>query len=69
MKKISRKNLPTQLPITNTILIAFLLYFFNATGLIWGMFITFEVLLFIGTIYSLYKEEYIDIIEKEEKNN
>lgn len=67
MKKISRKNLPTQLPITNTILIAFLLYFFNATGLIWGMFITFEVLLFIGTIYNLYKEEYVDIIEKEEK--
>lgn len=67
MKKISRKNLPTQLPITNTILIAFLLYFFNATGLIWGMFITFEVLLFIGTIYNLYEEEYVDIIEKEEK--
>lgn len=69
IKKISRTNLPSYFNITNTILIAFLLYFFDAIGIIWGIFITIEVLLFIAHLYINYNTEYIDIIEKENKNN
>lgn len=67
MKKISRKNLPADFNITNTILIAFLLYFFDAIGIIWGIFIAFEVLLFIGTMINMYNEENINIFDDEEK--
>lgn len=65
MKKvIHRDNLPTRYPFLFTLVVWLLLDRFNPEGWIHGAVWTFVVLLWIGSIISVVKEEDIDIFQR-----
>ena len=64
---ISRKNLPTRLPLWFTVVALFILKEQDAAGWIWGMAITLLVLLWICAILSVFTEINVDVFEGEEE--
>lgn len=60
-KRFVITNLPAKLPVTNTALVAFLLYYFKAHGFIWGIFITVYSIIWIAIIIMKSREQNIDV--------
>jgi hypothetical protein len=60
-KRTVLSNVPVRLPIQSTILYSFLLHYFNASGLYWGIFITLYTLYWILAISVKLSEEEIDL--------
>ena len=54
-------NLPVRLPIQSTILYSFLLYYFEAHDVLWGVFITLYSILWIGLIWIKINEIKVDL--------
>ena len=54
-------NFPVRLPIVSTVLYSFLMHYFNASGLAWGVFITLLSLYWILVIVLKWNEERIDL--------
>ncbi len=64
MKKIYViKNQPTKLPVVGTVLYAFLMDYYNASGFWWGVFIVCFSIIWIICIIALFLEEKIDLDE------
>ena len=62
MKKIYViKNQPTKLPIVGTMLYAFLMDYYNASGFWWGVFIVCFSIIWIICIIALFLQETIDL--------
>lgn len=62
MKKIYViKNQPTKLPVVGTVLYAFLMDYYNASGFWWGVFIVCFSIIWIICIIALFLEEKIDL--------
>ncbi len=62
MKKIYViKNQPTKLPIVGTVLYAFLMDYYNASGFWWGVFIVCFSIIWIICIIALFLQETIDL--------
>ena len=57
------KNQPTKLPVVGTVLYAFLMDYYNASGFWWGVFIVCFSIIWIICIIALFKEEKIDLDE------
>jgi hypothetical protein len=62
-KVISSKNLPARLPLWTTILMWLVLERLNAPGWVWGVVGTIFVVLWIGAITLMIKQESVDIFE------
>ena len=63
-------SLPVRLPVQSTVLYSFLLHYFNASGILWGIFITLFTILWIVVIVVKSSEIKVDLNEttgKEEK--
>lgn len=60
-KRFVISNLPVRFPIQSTILYSFLLYYFKADGLWWGIFICLYSILWIIAIAVKWNEESIDL--------
>lgn len=58
-------NIPIKLPLQSTILYSFLLYYFEADRLWWGVFITCYSIIWIVAIISLFNQEKIDLFDNE----
>lgn len=57
-------NLPVKLPISNTILYCFLLYYFNVDNLWWGIFITVFSVYWIFVAFAVFSwQEEVNIFE------
>lgn len=62
MKKIYViKNQPTKLPVVGTVLYAFLMDYYNASGFWWGVFIVCFSIIWIIAIVALFYQETIDL--------
>jgi hypothetical protein len=59
-------NLPVRLPFQSTILYSFLLYYFKADNLYWGIFLTFYSVLWIGLIWIKKTEIKVDLNSEKE---
>ena len=68
-KRFVISNLPIKLPFQSTILYAFLLHYFNANGVIWGVFITLYSIFWIGVIMAKWNEVKIDLNDEPTKEN
>ncbi len=55
------RNTPIRLPITQTVLYTFLMDYYHANGLSWGIYLTITVIIWIALIYTKTKEEAIDV--------
>lgn len=60
------KNTPIKFPFTSTVLYSFLLYYFDASGVIWGIFGTLYVIFWSIAIVVKWNEESVDLFNKEE---
>ena len=60
-------NIPMKLPISQTILYTFLMDYYNASELAWGVFISLGIIMWIGVIAFLIKQERIDIFKEEKQ--
>lgn len=58
---IARKNLPTNLPLGMTLLTYLALERFQASELVWGIFIALWALIWIGSIYNILTEQTVDL--------
>lgn len=63
MNVIKRSNIPTKLPVFNTLTIIMALSFFHVPGWAWGVVLTITVLFWLAIIVKLLKEEEIDIFD------
>ena len=54
-------NTPARLPINSTILYAFLLHYFNAGGIWWGIFITVFLIYWTLVIVAKFNEQAVDL--------
>ena len=50
-----------RLPVNSTVLYSFLLYYFNVSGIWWGVFITLMTLLWVVIIVSRYHSIEVDL--------
>lgn len=66
-KVISRKNLPSRLPIGSTMFYLLCLDYFQAPQWLWGVTCTILVVVWIGTIIDLIREESTDIFNEYEQ--
>jgi len=60
-------NSPTKLPITGTVLYSFLLYYFNVSGIIIGIFATIYAIYWILCIVAIWNEKRVDLFEEKAK--
>jgi hypothetical protein len=60
-KRIVFTNQPIRLPIQGTVLYTFLLHYFQASDLIWGIYITLCIIYWTIVFYGLYFQEGFDI--------
>jgi hypothetical protein len=60
-KRFVISNTPVKFPVQSTILYTFLLYHFQVSGILWGIFITLYSLLWIIAIVAKWNEERIDL--------
>lgn len=60
------KNIPVKPPIHSTILYCFLLYYFEANGIAWGIFGTLYTIFWILVIIVIWNQERVDIFKEEE---
>ena len=60
-KKYVIANVPAKFPIQSTVLYAFLLNYFHASGIVWGIFITLYLIYWIAIIAVKWNEEVIDL--------
>lgn len=67
-KKFVISNTPTRLPFSSTILYVFLMYYFNVSGIWWGIFITIFTILWIGGITNKAYEVNVDLNDNDPKN-
>lgn len=63
------KNTPVRYPIQSTILYSFLLHYFNANDVLWGVFITLYSLLWILAFIVKLFEKKVDISDLLIKND
>jgi hypothetical protein len=63
MKVISRKLLPTKLPILSTAVTLHLLDYYNAAEWLWGVMVCFLIIGWVISICMLVNEEHVDIID------
>ena len=66
MKKVI-KNTPTKLPFTATLFYLFLLHYFDASGLVWGIVLTVFFFIWAALIIEKLKEEGITIDKTDSK--
>lgn len=62
------KNVPTRLPVNNTVLCFFLLHYFKADNLYLGVCITIYAIIWIICIYLKINEIHIDLTSEKEEN-
>lgn len=55
-KRTVIKNVPTKFPVTQTILIAFLLHYFDVSAIWWGVFTAIYSLLFL-VVFAIVRDE------------
>lgn len=68
-KKMVITNIPVRLPIQSTILYSFLLYYFHASGLIWGIFGTLYLIFWILVLITKFSEERINLDEEDKPDS
>jgi hypothetical protein len=68
-KVIKRKNLPSRPPLLLTAVLYLFLDKFNAPDLIWGILGTLMAIIWVAVIYSMVKEDDVDIFEWRAKNS
>lgn len=61
---IDYENLPPRLPLVSTIVAYLFLAHLDAAGWVWGVIGTFFALLWLGSVYSLFTVEKVDVIRK-----
>lgn len=64
MKVISRKNLPTRLPVLFTLVVWLLLDRFDPAGWVHGAVWAVVVLLWVACIFQLAKEREVDVFRE-----
>lgn len=62
-KVISFKNEPGRLPLFQTMTIYLICDKFHVSPLIWGIVITFMILIWLGVIWTMWHEEAVDIFK------
>lgn len=65
LKVISRKNLPTNLPIRFTILVLLVLEVYSLSTFWWGVCGTLVFIIWIVNITLIWKQDLVDIFDKE----
>jgi len=60
-KRFVISNIPIKLPFQSTILYTFLLYYFQVSGIFWGIFITIYTIYWIIAIIAKIMENKIDL--------
>ncbi len=60
-KRTVISNVPVKLPLQSTILYSFLLYYFHASGVLWGIFITLYAIYWLISIISLFNQDVVDL--------
>lgn len=68
-KVVSRKNLPSSLPILTTAVIYLLLDKFHVSDVIWGAFGVIVVLMWVGALVSITKQNQVNPFKKENQEN
>ena len=68
-KKLVLTSLPVRFPIQSTILYSFLLHYFNADNIYWGIFITLYSILWSCVFYIKSKEQYISLNSGEKEHS
>lgn len=66
-KVISRKNLPSRLPIPSTLLYILCLYYFQAPEWLWGIMSTLLGIMWVVAIYEKASEEKTDIFNDDKQ--
>src|SRR5690606_6610422 len=66
MKVIERKNLPTKIPVINTLVIVMALDFYNSSAWLWGVLLTIWSIIVIASIIGVYRDEYVDLFEDDD---
>ena len=56
-KVIPRKHIPAKMPISSTILYTFLMYYFQASQLLWGIFLTLMLIIWVIIIIRIWSEK------------
>lgn len=59
---ISRKNLPTRVPVYQAMLAYLMLDKFNSPGWVWGVVGTIFVCAIISTTIDIFKEKEVDVL-------
>jgi len=67
MKVLKRSNLPTRLPLWQSVVCLLALEHWNAPEWLYGVAGFLFLLLWIASIVTLIKEEQVDLLEKKEK--
>ena len=63
-------NVPTKLPVASTGFYLFILYYFKAGGVIWGISLTLLFIWWVATVATIINENYINLnSDDEEKKN
>lgn len=66
--KIDRKNLPTRLPIYNTLIIVIALDYWSAPDWLWGVLGTLVLIAWVSVLISFFKDDYVDIFHEHSVN-
>jgi hypothetical protein len=64
-KVLKQSNLPSKLPIGQTLLTILALDYWNAPQWLWGAFGLLFVIAWVGSIYSLCTEKGVDLLEND----
>ena len=68
VKKITAKNLYTQIPVVGTITFWLLLDKLNVNGVVWGIFYTLSVIVWISVIAQIFTTTPTDIFKEDITN-
>lgn len=68
-KKIKATCLPSRLPLTLTIAIVMALDYYQASGIVTGIFYTVLALIWLVALIDIFKCEYIDVFEDNKPSN
>ena len=67
-KVIKTENFPTRLPFASTLMWLTMLHYWNAPEWLWGVFGLLFFVLWCVAIKNKWKEEQVDIFEKDKTN-
>lgn len=61
------KNMPIKMPIAHTVLYTFLMDYYNASGVLWGIYLTLAVIIWVVVFIGIYNQEQIDVFNHKAK--